>query len=80
MKKQIFALLLATLLLLTACASPAQTATAAPTQAPAEKPVETAAPAPTAAPTEAPAPEEYQLSGAVLSIYKAIILDRPSSS
>ncbi len=60
MKKQVFALLLAALLLLTAC-GPAQTATAAPTQAPAEKPVETAAPVPTAAPTEAPAPEEYQL-------------------
>ncbi len=65
MKKQLFALLLAALLLLTACGGPAQTATAEPTQAPVEKPAETAAPAPTAAPTaaptEEPAPEEYQL-------------------
>ena len=63
MKKQLFALLLAALLLLTACGGTAQTAAADPTQAPVEKPAETAAPAtaPTAAPTEAPAAEEYQL-------------------
>ncbi len=58
MKKQIFALLLAALLLLTACAAPAQSAKADPTQAPA-----TQAPTaePTAAPTEEPAPAEYEL-------------------
>ena len=67
MKKQLFALLLAALLLLTACGGPAQTVTADPTQAPEQKPIETAAPAPTAAPTAAPteepapASDEYQL-------------------
>ena len=49
MKKQVFALLMAALLLLTACSAPApaQTAAAEPTQAPVEP----------AAPTEVPAPE-----------------------
>ena len=67
MKKQLFALLLAALLLLTACGGPAQTVAADPTQAPEQKPIETAAPAPTAAPTAAPteepapASDEYQL-------------------
>ena len=42
MKKQLFALLLAALLLLTACGGPTQTAATDPTQAPAEKPAETA--------------------------------------
>ena len=56
MKKQMFAVLLAALLLLTACAAPAQTATA-PTEAPAA----TEAPAPAEAPTPEPEPAEYQL-------------------
>ena len=66
MKKQFFALLLAALLLLTACGVKTQTA-AAPTEAPTQAPAQTAAPTaqPTAAPTEAPTPEpaptEYQL-------------------
>ncbi len=62
MKKSIFALLLAALLLLTACGAPAQQTAASPETAPAADP--TAAPAVhTAAPTEEPAPEpaEYQL-------------------
>ena len=62
MRKQILAIMLAALLLLTACAAPAQQA-AAPTAAPA--PAATAAPAeePSAAPAEEPQaePEEYQL-------------------
>ena len=61
MRKRVFALFLAALLLLTACAAPAKTATA-PTEAPAA--TEAPAPEPTAAPTEAPAAEpeaEYQL-------------------
>ena len=61
MRKHVFALFLAALLLLTACAAPAKTATA-PTEAPAA--TEAPAPEPTAAPTEAPAAEpeaEYQL-------------------
>ncbi len=55
MRKHIFALLLAVLLLLTACTGPAKTA-AAPTEAPAAA-TEAPAPEPTAAPTEEPAPE-----------------------
>ena len=71
MKKHIFALLLAALLVFTACA-PAKTATAAPTEAPAAteapapEPTEAPTAEPTAAPTEEPAPEpapaaEYEL-------------------
>ena len=60
MKKQIFALLLAALLLLTACRGPAKTATAEPAQTPEEKPVETAAPT-AVPPTPEPEPDEYQL-------------------
>ena len=58
MRKHIFALLLAALMLLTACAAPAQSAKADPTQAPA---TEAPAPEPTAAPTAEPAPAEYEL-------------------
>ena len=62
MRKQIFAIMLAVLLLLTACAAPAQQ-TAAPTGTPGS--AATAAPAeePSAAPAEEPQaePEEYQL-------------------
>ena len=67
MKKHIFALLLAALLVFTACA-PAKTATAAPTEAPAAteapapEPTEAPTAEPTAAPTEEPAPAaEYEL-------------------
>ena len=58
MRKHIFALLLAALMLLTACAAPAQSAKADPTQAPA---TEAPAPEPTAAPTAEPAPAQYEL-------------------
>ena len=58
MRKHIFALLLAALMLLTACAAPAQSAKADPTEAPA---TEAPAPEPTAAPTAEPAPAEYEL-------------------
>jgi len=69
MRKHFFALLLAALLVLTACAVPAQTAIADPTQAPAaatEAPTAEPEPteAPTPEPTEAPASEpaeEYTL-------------------
>ncbi len=65
MKKQVFALLMAALLLLTACGAPApaQTAAAEPTQAPVEPAAPTEAPAPEPAATEEPQPEsaEFQL-------------------
>ena len=56
MKKQLFAVLLAALLLLTACGGSAQTA-AVPTEGPAVM----EAPVPTEAPTPEPEPAEYQL-------------------
>ncbi len=59
MRKHIFALLLAALMLLTACAAPAQQA-AAPTAEPTAPPTDT--PAPTEAPTPEPAPAEYELA------------------
>ena len=62
MKRSIFALLLAVLMILTACGGPGKKAEAVPAESPAPAPVETAPP--TAAPTEAPTPEpvaEYEL-------------------
>ena len=56
MRKHILALLLAALLLLTACAAPTQSTAIDPTQAP------DSTAAPTEAPTEAPAPAEYELA------------------
>ena len=65
MKKQVFALLMAALLLLTACSAPApaQTAAAEPTQAPVEPAAPTEVPAPEPTATEEPQPEsaEFQL-------------------
>ena len=62
MKRSIFALLLAVLMILTACGGPGKKAEAAPAESLAPAPVETAPPP--AAPTEAPTPEpvaEYEL-------------------
>ena len=63
MKKHIFALLLAALLLVTACAPAQQTAAPAPTAAVEATAAPTAKPtaAPTEVPTPEPAPAEYQL-------------------